>query len=315
VNGDGTAFEIVNNGTVAVPNYASTPTTLVSFSGTNDAALPQPDPFGSLIADAAGDLFGTTYGGGANDDGTVFEIAKTFRGSYTLTTLFSFNGANGAGPAASLIADANGDLFGTTEQGGANGAGTVFEIVNYGTVAVPSYASTPTILVSFNGAYDGSNGADPHGSLIADAYGDLFGTTAAGGTDDAGTVFEIARTSLTGYASTPTILISLNGSNGGTNGFDPLGSLIADANGDLFGTTIGGGANGDGTVFEVTGTGFQVLPTSQGLTTDEQQVEAMYVAYFGRAGDPAGTYYWMGNLDTGQTIDDVAMNFANQTES
>ena len=73
------------------------------------------------------------------------------------TTLVSFNGSNGANPYAGLIADANGDLFGTTYEGGANSDGTVFEIKNTGTVAAPIYASTPTTLVSFNG----SNGANP----------------------------------------------------------------------------------------------------------------------------------------------------------
>ena len=98
------------------------------------------------------------------------------------------------------IADAHGDLFGTTSRGGANGnsfeSGTVFEIVKTAT----GYASTPTTLVSFNGA----NGAQPLGSLIADAQGDLFGTTSQGGgandvgNNDAGTVFEIVKTA-TGY--------------------------------------------------------------------------------------------------------------------
>ena len=94
-----------------------------------------------------------------------------------LTTLVSFNGANGESPEGSLIADSNGDLFGTTSAGGGTGGtgddGTVFELVNNGTVAAPSYASTPTTLVSFNK----SNGVLPEGSLIADVNGDLFGTT------------------------------------------------------------------------------------------------------------------------------------------
>ena len=81
-----------------------------------------PNPDGSLIADANGDLFGTTDAGGANNDGTVFEIAKTAHGyASTPTTLVSFNGTNGASPVGGLIADAHGDLFGTTEFGGANG--------------------------------------------------------------------------------------------------------------------------------------------------------------------------------------------------
>ena len=88
----------------------------------------------------------------------------------TLTTLVIFNDANGAFPDGDLIADANGDLFGTTSGSGANGDGTVFEIAK----TAGGYASTPTTLVSFNGA----NGAVPEGGLIADANGDLFGTTA-----------------------------------------------------------------------------------------------------------------------------------------
>ena len=224
--------------------YASTPTTLVSFDNTNGA-----NPVGSLIADANGNLFGTTAGGrGVTDDGTVFEIAKTSSGyASTPTTLVSFDDTNGAVPAAGLIADANGNLFGTTYAGGASGDGTVFEIVKTSS----GYASTPTTLVSF----DNTNGANPVASLIADANGNLFGTTSAGEASGYGTVFEIAKTS-SGYASTPTTLVSFDN----TNGAFPLGSLIADANGNLFGTTEEGGAFGIGTVFEITGSGF-VPPT------------------------------------------------------
>ena len=87
--------------------------------------------------------------------------------------------------------------------------------------------------------------------LIADAHGDLFGTTYQGGAYDLGTVFEIAKTAH-GYASTPTTLVNFNGAKGAT----PTGSLIADAHGDLFGTTAGGGVNGESTMFEISGNGF-----------------------------------------------------------
>ena len=237
-SGDGAVFEIAKTAT----GYASAPTVLVSFNGANGA-----NPAGSLLADANGDLFGTTANGGANGDGAVFEIAKTATGyASTPTILVSFNGANGDNPAGSLIADANGDLFGMTADGGANGFGTVFEIAKTAT----GYASTPTILASFNGA----NGANPFDSLIADANRDLFGTTEGGGATGTGAVFEIAKTA-TGYASTPTLLASI--------GDNPFGSLIADANGDLFGTTKFGGASGDGAVFEIakTATGY-AAPTT-----------------------------------------------------
>ena len=113
-------------------------------------------------------------------------------GTVTLTTLVSFNGADGDMPSGSLIADSNGDLFGTTVGGGANGDGTVFEIVK----TAGGYASTPTTLVSFNG----TNGDMPRGSLIADSDGDLFGTTAGGGANEEGTVFEIADS---GFGAAP----------------------------------------------------------------------------------------------------------------
>jgi uncharacterized repeat protein (TIGR03803 family) len=127
--------------------FASTPTTLVSFNGINGSF-----PSADLIADAAGNLFGTTASGGTNGNGTVFEIANV-DGAYdsTPTTLVSFNGTNGAEPFAGLIADANGNLLGTTLQGGASGDGTVFEIAKVDNI----YASTPTTLASFSDDING----------------------------------------------------------------------------------------------------------------------------------------------------------------
>ena len=255
--GYGTVFEIAKT----AHGYASTPTTLVSFN-----IIDGNEPL-ALIADAHGNLFGTTYSGGAYGPygyGTVFEIAKTAHGyANTPTTLVNFNDTNGSGP-TSLIADAQGDLFGTTAYGGnlktnaPFGDGTVFEIAKTAT----GYASTPTTLVSFNG----TDGASPFGTLIADAYGNLFGTTflggttAVGGSSGFGTVFEIAKTAH-GYANTPTTLVNFNG----TDSDLPMSGLIADAHGDLFGTTITNGENPDGTVFEITGSGFVAL-TINGTT-------------------------------------------------
>src|SRR5579864_8808195 len=132
---------------------SATLTTLVNFNSVDGAEDVAPE--GGLIANASGDLFGTTSAYSTDSDGniitggTVFEIAKTAAGyARTLTTLVSFNGANGALPAGGLIADAAGDLFGTTSAGGANGDGAVFEIVK----TLTGYASAPTTLVSFGGA-------------------------------------------------------------------------------------------------------------------------------------------------------------------
>jgi len=110
-------------------SHAADLTTLVSFNNTDGA-----EPSAALIVDAKGNLFGTTVIGGANNQGTVFEIIKTASGyAGTPTTLVSFNGTDGANPSGSLIADARGDLFGTTSGGGTGypsgqGGCTVFEI-------------------------------------------------------------------------------------------------------------------------------------------------------------------------------------------
>ena len=122
----------------------------------NFSAIGASTPVGDLVADANGDLFGTTSFG--NPLGSVFEIAKTASGyASTPTTLVSFSFS----PLGGLIIDANGDLFGTTSTGGASGDGTVFEIA----MTASGYASTPTTLVSFNGG----DGSSPHGSQPAPA--------------------------------------------------------------------------------------------------------------------------------------------------
>ena len=236
--GYGTVFELAWNGS----GYASAPTTLLTFNYTNGSGV---NPY--LTMDAAGNLFGVTQYGGPASNGEVFELVKTSTG-YTQTILYSFTSSSGANPAGSgLVLDAAGNLFGVTTSGGANGKGTVFEIAK----TESGYASTPTVLASFD-TYS-AGGAIYNSALIIDAAGNLFGTTELGGAYGKGTVYEIAKTA-NGYASTPIILASLDGSNGSY----PLANLITDADGNLFGTTSSGGANNDGTVFEIakTATGY-----------------------------------------------------------
>jgi uncharacterized repeat protein (TIGR03803 family) len=246
--GAGTVFEIAKTPT----GYASAATTLFNFSS-DISTVTGTGPKGGLIMDASGDLFGTTLGGGPEDDGgIVYEIAKTGTGyASTPTVVAAF--PNGLGSSASVIADAHGDLFGTTLIGGSTTSSTVFEILK----TTDGYDSTPKTLVSF----DGADGDELPAGLIIDADGDLFGTTRAGGADGVGTVFEIAKTP-SGYASMPTTVLSFNEADGGI----PLASLVADASGDLFGTTYAGGSAEDavGTVFEITGGGF--VPTGASVT-------------------------------------------------
>jgi uncharacterized repeat protein (TIGR03803 family) len=200
-------------------------TTLASFTGTNGIS-----PFGAVIMDSSGNLFGTTFRGGASSDGTVFELAH---GSGAITTVASFNGNNGQGPLDALSLDSSGNLYGTTSgqrYGGPTSDGTVFEVA--------AATGTITTLASFSG----TNGATPRGGVIMDSSGNLYGTTSQGGASNDGTVFELAHGS-----GTITTLASFNY----TNGADPYDTLIMDSSRNLYGTTKGGGSHSAGTIFEL----------------------------------------------------------------
>ncbi len=226
---------------------AQTITTMANFKAPNGRS-----PWAGLVADSNGNLFGTTRDGGTYNLGTVFEIPRdpnnTLTGYATSpTTLFSFTGDNGANPYAGLITDGNGNLFGTTVYGGQYNYGTVFEIPKDSSTAT-GYANAPTTLASFNGV----NGKELGSDLLIDASGNLFGVATFGGDYGYGTVFEIIKTAM-GYDSLPMIVGTFTYGNGS----EPIGGLIADASGNLFGTTAFGGELGStGTVFELTGSGF-----------------------------------------------------------
>ncbi len=237
----GTVFELAKTAT----GYASTPIVLVTFDITDGF-----QPSSPLLMDSAGNLFGTTlkFGLGGTSNGLIYEIQKTAGGyATTPTDLAKFTSPGGVLPEGNIAMDANGDLFGTTEAGGASADGTIWELPN----TAAGYATAPVFLADFNGL----DGQQPSGGVIIDAAGNLFGM-AQGGTVGFGVVFELAKSG-TGYASAPTDLVSFTLTTGST----PVGPLVADASGNLFGTASAGGsagAQGTGTVFEVTGTGFQV---------------------------------------------------------
>jgi uncharacterized repeat protein (TIGR03803 family) len=157
-----------------VPFACGTPTVLASFNRANGD-----EPVDGLILSGS-TLYGTAQAGGANDDGVVFSLPLS---GGSVTVLASFNGSPNGGdsPLASLILS-SGDMYGTTEYGGAGPA------VGHGVVfSLPVTGGSPTILESFNG----SNGEYPGAGLIMDSSGDLFGTTSDGGTYYDGTVFEL----------------------------------------------------------------------------------------------------------------------------
>jgi hypothetical protein len=224
-------------GSVTTLAQAPSYSVLYSFTGSGGDGA---NPYAGLIMDASGNLYGTTGGGG--NGGTVFELVNS-SGTYSEIVLYSFTGSggDGANPAGGLLMDASGNLYGTTVRGGninANcqdgGCGTVFELVN------SSGAYRERVLYSFTGS--GGDGANPEAGLIMDASGNLYGTTAAGGY---GTVFELVNSSGT-YSEK--VLYSFTG---GSDGAVPLGGVIMDGSGNLYGTTEEGGTNGWGAVFEL----------------------------------------------------------------
>ncbi|MGO8672891.1 MAG: choice-of-anchor tandem repeat GloVer-containing protein [Capsulimonadaceae bacterium] len=212
-NGNGAIFRITPSGTL---------TTLYSFAGYPDAA----DPQGSLIVGPDNDLYGTAGDGGANGAGAVYKISIT--GDYHLVYSFS-GGSDGGGPYTSLVLDSDGNLYGTTGKGGANGYGTVFQLTPTGTLT--TLASFPSLSES-----DFLNG----GGLAVGSNGDIYGTTEFGGLHGFGQVFQ-----LTGSGS----FTSVYSFTGGADGYFPTASLTPGTNGDLYSVTPMGGANGGGTIF------------------------------------------------------------------
>jgi uncharacterized repeat protein (TIGR03803 family) len=205
-------------------------------------------PLAGLIFDAAGHLYGTTVDGGAHNVGTVFELTSKADGNWTEKVLHNFNQNAKDGyyvHGASLIFDSSGNLYGTTVFGGtgtacsAMGCGTVFELT-------PNHGGqwTEKVLHSFN---KGGDGAYPVAGLIFDSSGNLYGTTSQGGTCDCGVVFELTPNGEGRWSEK--ILHSFKGV--GKDGAYPAGGLIFDSSDNLYGTTFGSRAQGNGTVFEL----------------------------------------------------------------
>jgi uncharacterized repeat protein (TIGR03803 family) len=240
-------------GVTALALPAQTFTTLHSFDGT-DGSL----PYAGLVQATNGDFYGTTCGFvcGASGPGTIFKMTP----SGTLTTLYSFcsqtNCTDGDYPVAGLIQATNGDFYGTTELGGANG--------NYGTVFRMTPSGTLTTLYSFCSQTNCTDGFEPNAGLIQATNGELYGTTAVGGANgNYGTVFKITP------SGTLTTLYSFCSQTNCTDGGYPDAGLIQATNGDFYGTTAGGGASFNGTVFKITPSGtLTTIHTFAGYPTD-----------------------------------------------
>ena len=268
-NGSGAVFKVA-------PDF--TETLLYSFASGSDGRYPRD----GLIMDANGNLYGTTYTGGSAGCGTVFEVTP----GGAETVLYSFNGgtdgcdpgvADGGTGGRPLAMDANGNLYGTTYEGGEYGYGTVFKLAPNG---------TETVLHSFNN--DGTDGYSPYGGVTIDSQGNLYGVTQSGGTFVYGTIFKVTT------GGTESILFSFNsslsyvqpgltidsnqnlyGTLSGGSVFQlapsgvltivyqfstgPQGNLLL-ANGNLYGATSSGGTYNDGTVFELSPSASTVAP-------------------------------------------------------
>jgi uncharacterized repeat protein (TIGR03803 family) len=229
----GTVFGITTGGTLI---------SLHGFDGNNGFFS-----YAALVEGTDGNLYGTTTSGGENDDcfygenytcGTVFSITS----SGTLATLHTFVGTDGAIPYAGLVQGANGDCYGTTTYG-ANinsycpyGCGTIFKI-------------TPSGVLGTVHSFIGTDGANPEAELVQATNGSFYGTTFDGGANGDGTVFTITP------SGSLTILYSFCSQSNCTDGSFPYAGLVQATNGNFYGTAEGGGANSDGTVFEITPSG------------------------------------------------------------
>jgi uncharacterized repeat protein (TIGR03803 family) len=266
----------------AIPDAGATFTTLHSFDGTDGK-----ESFAGMVQAANGNLYGTTYYGGANNSGELFQITpggkltpfyslcsendcsdgeytyatpiQTVDGSFygttylggsnelgtifkitsngILTTLHTFSGDDGSQPLAGLVEASDGNLYGTTYAGGAKGEGEVFKITPSGTLTtLHSFCSRPAC----------KDGQNPFAGLALGRDGSFYGTTLSGGIKGHGTVFKITP------SGTFTTLHSFCSTGSCPDGEFPQTGLVQATNGNFYGTTILGGANSSGTIFEIT---------------------------------------------------------------
>jgi len=210
-----------------------TETVIYNFQAGNDGYYPE----GGLLLDAAGNLYGTSYGG-SGGKGIVYELSPS-NGGWALSILYSFNGSEGNGPEGPLVADQAGNLYGITASGGSANQGTVFRLTQPGTWTYELLYSFPSYSI----------GGQPNGGLAIDGAGDLYGTTYGGGAYGDGIAFKVTHTN-SGWVQTT--LHDFNSSDGVT----PNGSPVIDSSGNLYGTAALGGSTtgcytGCGTVWEI----------------------------------------------------------------
>jgi len=241
-NGAGSVFRMSATGTLS---------NLYSFQAATNSSGEVVYGLGpnDLAQGSNGNFYGTTRNGGSNFSGTIFMISPS--GSFSELHTFAAKTANssgqvtsadGATPTGALAQGNDGNFYGTTQYGGANGTGTIFQITPAGAF-VSLYSFSRTVAGSAS-----TNGAVPNG-LVLGTNSDFYGTTQQGGLDNAGTFFKFTT------AGRFTQIESFNGAAPGDNPVTPNGALVQGANGNFYGTSAFGGAQGGGAIFEITGAG------------------------------------------------------------
>ncbi|MFZ0226728.1 MAG: choice-of-anchor tandem repeat GloVer-containing protein, partial [Mycobacterium sp.] len=280
-NGSGAVFKITPAGALI---------TLYSFCPLSNCATGA-GPNSALVQGANGNFYGTTERGGTGSNcgasgcGVIFEITS----SGALTVVHSFDSRDGSVPYAGLLQATDGNFYGTTYVGGTNNGGTVFQLTPGGTL---------TTLYDFCSLSNCADGTNPSGVLVEGANGNLYGTAGGGGlggaTTSAGVVFQITTT---GAMTTLYNFCSLHNC---TDGSRPYAGLVLGTNGNLYGTTLGGGVSNHGTAFQVTPSG--ALFTLYNFCSLSNCTDGWY-PYAGLVqatnGNFYGTTYWGGGCTDG----------------
>jgi uncharacterized repeat protein (TIGR03803 family) len=243
--GCGTVFQLAPPATQGAP---WTEHVLYRFTGGSDGR----NPWAGLIMDSTGNLYGTTMNGSSLGAGTVFELSPPAQGGWTETVLHTFGKAgDGANPIADLTFGLHGAIFGTAQNSNnQSDAGVVFKLKP---PATQGGSWTEGVLYRFTG---GSDGGSPSAALIIDKAGNLYGTTnQGGGSSGSGVVFEISFDTWT-----ETVLYTFTG---GSDGANPWARLLIDKAGNLYGTTTFGGANDNGSAFELSPPAVQGAPWTE----------------------------------------------------
>ena len=260
---------IFSQGTIFKLDPSGNETVLYHFRGLKDGA----GPIGGLVLDSTGNFYGTTSYKGSFNAGTLFKLTAPHTGELIHT--FSGN-SDGAQPYAALLRDRQGNLYGTTKGGGSSGNGIIFRVDPSGhEIVVHSFTGTPT------------DGAQPTATLIRDTAGNCYGTASSGGLFQYGTIFKLDNRG---------VETTLHDFTGSGDGISPLGAMVRDAAGNLYGTTSAGGALNLGSIFKLDPSGRELWIVNFGGSNGSYPVGDLILD---DADNIYGTTAYGGDFDSG----------------